>query len=114
MKNTKAWTRETITSKIPNKTPTDKVPNKGILHINLSMICPALMFAKSRKHKVTGRTMILIISTKDKKGIRYHGVLAGNRDEVDIGLTKKMITLANHKDRAAAKLNDKVVVTGKL
>lgn len=58
--------------------------------------------------------MILIISTKDRKGIRYHGVLAGKRDEVDIGLTKKMITLASHKDRAAAKLNDKVVVIGKL
>jgi len=58
--------------------------------------------------------MILIISTRDKKGIRYHGVLTGKRDEVDIGLTKKITTLANHKDRAAAKLNDKVVVTGKL
>lgn len=114
IKNTKAWTRETITSKIPNKTPTDKVPNSGILHINLNMMCPALMFARSRKHRVIGRTIILIISTKDKKGIRYHGVLAGKRDEVDMGLTKKMITLANHKDRAAAKLNDKIVVTGKL
>lgn len=61
-----------------------------------------------------GRTIILIISTKDKKGIRYHGVLAGKRDEVDIGFTKKIITLANHKERAAAKLNDRVVVTGKL
>lgn len=58
--------------------------------------------------------MILIISTKDKKGMRYHGVLAGKRDEIDIGLTKKIITLANHRDRATAKLNDKVVVTGKL
>lgn len=58
--------------------------------------------------------MILIISTKDKKGIRYHGVLAGRRDEIDIGLTKKIMTLASHKARAAAKLNDRVVVTGKL
>jgi hypothetical protein len=41
-------------------------------------------------------------------------VFDGKRDEVDIGLTKKMITLANHKDRAAAKLNDKVVVIGNL
>lgn len=78
------------------------------------MMCPALILAKSRKHKVIGRTIILIISTKDKKGIRYHGVFAGKRDEVDIGLTKKMITLAIHKDRATAKLNDRVVVTGKL
>jgi len=78
------------------------------------MICPALIFAKSRKHKVIGRTIILIISTRDKKGMRYHGVFDGKREEVDIGLTKKMITLANHKDRAAAKLNDKVVVIGKL
>ena len=61
-----------------------------------------------------GRTIILIISTKDKNGTKYQGVLAGKREEVDIGFTKKMITLANHKDNAAAKLKDKVVVTGKL
>lgn len=99
---------------MPNRTPTDKVPKNGILHIKLSIMCPALMFAKSRKHKVIGRTIMLTISTKDRKGTRYQGVLAGKRDEVDMGLTKKMITLANHKDKAAAKLNDKVVVTGKL
>jgi len=75
---------------------------------------PALILAKRRKHKVIGRTMILIISTKDKKGIKYQGVLAGNKEEVDEGFTKKIITLASHKDSAAAKLKDKVVVTGKL
>jgi hypothetical protein len=72
------------------------------------------MLARRRKHKVTGRTRILIISTKDKNGIKYQGVLAGKREEADEGFTKKMITLANHKDNAAAKLKDKVVVTGKL
>lgn len=58
--------------------------------------------------------MILIISTKDKKGIRYQGVLAGNKEEADEGFTKKMITLASHSANAAARLKDKVVVTGKL
>lgn len=75
---------------------------------------PALIFAKRRKHRVIGRTIILIISTKDKKGIRYHGVLVGKREEAAIGLTKKIMMLASHKDSAAAKLNDKVVVTGNL
>jgi len=78
------------------------------------MICPALILANRRKHRVIGRTKILIISTKDKKGIRYHGVLAGNKEEVDEGLTKKIITLVNHNANAAARLKDKVVVTGKL
>lgn len=114
IKKTKAWTRETINSKIPNKTPTDKVPTMGILHMSLNIMCPALILANKRKHRVIGRTIILIISTRDKKGIRYQGVLAGNKEEVDEGLTKKMITLANHNANAAAKLKDKVVVTGKL
>lgn len=46
--------------------------------------------------------------------MRYHGVLTGKREEADVGLTKKMIILANHKDNAPAKLNDKVVVIGNL
>jgi hypothetical protein len=58
--------------------------------------------------------MILIISTRDRKGTRYQGVLAGKREEADKGFTAKIITLASHKDKAAAKLKDKVVVTGKL
>jgi len=77
-------------------------------------MCPALILARRRKHKVIGRTIILIISTKDRKGIKYQGVLAGKREEAEEGLTTKIITLANHKDKAAAKLKDKVVVTGKL
>jgi hypothetical protein len=101
-------------SKIPNKTPTDKVPIKGILHISLNIMCPALILARRRKHRVIGRTIILIISTNDKKGIRYQGVLAGKREETEEGLTIKIMTLANHKDKAEAKLKDKVVVTGKL
>jgi len=72
------------------------------------------MLANKRKHKVIGRTRILVISTSDRKGIRYQGVLAGSREEADKGFTKKMITLANHKENAAPKLKDKVVVTGKL
>lgn len=114
MKNTKAWTRETINSRTPNKTPTDNVPIRGILHISLNIICPALILAKRRKHKVIGRTIILIISTRDKKGIKYQGVLAGNREEADEGFTKKIRTLANHKANAAARLKDNVVVIGKL
>jgi len=78
------------------------------------MIWPALMLANKRKHKVIGRTKILTISTKDRKGIKYQGVLAGRREEADMGLTKKISTLANHKDNAPAKLKDKVVVTGNL
>jgi len=43
--------------------------------------CPAVMLAKRRKHKVIGRTLILISSTIHKKGTRYQGEFAGSNED---------------------------------
>jgi len=82
--------------------------------MRLNIMCPALILANRRKHRVIGRTIILTISTNLKKGIKYQGVLVGSREDADEGFTRKIITLANHRDSAAPKLKDRVVVTGKL
>jgi len=63
---------------------------------------------------VIGRTRILINSTTLKKGIKYQGELEGNSAAEELGFIKSNLTLANHKQKAPAKLKDKVVVTGYL
>jgi len=75
---------------------------------------PALILAKSRKQRVTGRTKILINSTTLKKGIKYQGELEGNSAAEDLGFIRSNLTLANHKQKAPPKLKDRVVVTGYL
>lgn len=41
---------------------------------------PALMFAASRKDRVTGRNKILIVSMRTKKGFNHAGAPPGSRD----------------------------------
>lgn len=50
-----------------------KIPN------NVITMWPALMFAASRKDKVKGRTRILIVSTRTKKGFSQSGAPGGRR-----------------------------------
>jgi len=73
---------------------------------------PALIFANSRKQRVTGRTIILTNSTSLKKEIKYQGELEGNNLEIVIIFILKIIILLSHNKKAAVKLNDNVVVTG--
>jgi hypothetical protein len=70
------------------------------------------MFAKSRKHKVKGRTITLVNSTKHKKGIKYHGELAGRIEDKLNTFTLCNNILTTQQVSAALKLNAKVVVTG--
>lgn len=77
-------------------------------------MCPALMLANSRKHKVKGRTRILTISTNLRKGTKYQGEFEGRRAEEENFLFKSKKMLNNQKENAAPKLNAKVVVTGYL
>jgi len=70
------------------------------------------MLAKSRKHKVIGRTIILINSTKHKKGTKYQGELEGRREDGNLYFIDCKITPPNQHEKAALKLNPKVVVTG--
>lgn len=50
------------------------------------IICPAVIFAASRKDSVIGRTIILSVSTITKKGLSQSGAPPGNKEAVaDIG-----------------------------
>ena len=44
-----------------------------------STICPALILAASRKDKVIGRTPILVVSIKTRKGFSHLGAPPGNK-----------------------------------
>lgn len=113
IRNTNPWTIETISSNTPNAVPTIQAPI-CILQINVSKTCPALILANSRKHRVIGRTEILTISIKHKKGAKYQGELDGKNDEATISLLYIIIILLNQVINAMDKLNLKVVVTGYL
>jgi hypothetical protein len=87
---------------------------KGSLQIRDNRMWPALILAKRRKHRVIGRTKILINSTTLRKGIKYQGELEGSSAAEDLGFIRRRLTLANHRQKAPPKLKDKVVVTGYL
>ena len=42
-------------------------------------VCPAVIFAPSRKLRVIGRTSVLVVSTRIKKGDIQFGACAGKR-----------------------------------
>jgi hypothetical protein len=103
----------TISSNNPNKIP--NVHKKYlILAIKDKRICPALMFASNRKHKVIGRTRILTNSTIPRKGDKYQGEFSGRRDAIELLFKLRRETLINHIKKATLKFNPKVVVTGYL
>lgn len=70
------------------------------------------MFASRRKHKVIGRTKILINSTTLKKEIKYQGELFGTKTEIEFSLINISKILKAQKTNAAPKLKERVVVTG--
>jgi len=112
MKKTNACTIQTTISKIPNSLPI--IQKYGILQIKVSKICPALILARSRKHKVIGRTKILTISTKLKKKIKYHGEPIGNKALKGNTFIIRIRILQNQKHKAKDRLNLNTVVKGKL
>lgn len=71
------------------------------------------MFASKRKHKVIGRTTILISSTNLKKGAKYQGELDGRITPPTEILNSIKRTLLNHNERAILRLKPSTVVTGK-
>jgi hypothetical protein len=70
------------------------------------------MFARSRKERVIGRTIILINSTRHKNGIRYQGELEGKTADAIDSFTSWINTPINQQARAALILKLNVVVTG--
>jgi len=110
IENTNPWTTDTISSKTPKSLPI--VHTKGILQIREISTCPAVILANKRKQRVIGRTLILISSTKHKKGIRYQGEFRGRREERDLNFIIWIKILVIQHERAADKLNPKVVVRG--
>jgi len=93
--------------------PIDQNPI-GILQIKVNKICPALMLANKRKHKVTGRTKMLVTSTILRNGTKYHGEFAGKTAETMNWLILWTQIPLIQKSIAEPKLNPKLVVTGKL
>jgi len=58
--------------------------------INAITICPALMFAASRKERVAGRTVILVDSMATRKGFNHRGAPPGSREARNlVGLLMK-------------------------
>jgi len=57
---------------------------------------------------------MLTSSTSLKKEIKYHGELEGSSLEVVIVFIERIRILLNHSIKAADKLKERVVVTGKL
>jgi len=76
--------------------------------------CPAVMLANSRKQSVMGRTSTLTTSTKHRKGTKYQGELEGSIAEKKEALFICKKIPPNQQERAALRLNPKVVVTGYL
>jgi hypothetical protein len=51
--------------------------------ISVSTICPAVMFAASRKDRVIGRTRILVVSISTKNGFSHSGAPSGRKCATD-------------------------------
>jgi len=111
IENTKAWTKDTINSNPANKIP---ISHKLILDARVIKICPAVILARRRKHKVNGRTTTLINSTNPKKGTRYQGELEGNAKETLNLFMDWTKTPPIQQDKANLKLNLITVETGNL
>jgi hypothetical protein len=47
--------------------------------ISVKTICPAVMFAASRKDRVIGRTRILVVSISTKNGFSHSGAPSGRK-----------------------------------
>jgi len=70
------------------------------------------MLANNRKHKVIGRTIILMSSTILRNGTKYQGEFLGRtEDTVKYLLPCSKIPL-NQNNKAALKLKPNLVVTG--
>lgn len=82
--------------------------------MRVSKIWPALRLANNRKHKVIGRTIKLIASTKLKKGIKYQGELDGSSIAITLCLMITRIILISQNVKASLRLNPNVVVKGYL
>lgn len=73
-----------------------------------------MMFAIKRKHKVNGRTLILISSIKHKNTHKYQGVLEGKNLLNLFSLESKGIILLIHQENDIHKLKINIVVKGNL
>jgi hypothetical protein len=51
--------------------------------INVSTMCPAVIFAASRKDSVIGRTIILVVSIITKNGFNHSGAPSGKKCATD-------------------------------
>lgn len=70
--------------------------------ISPRMICPALMLAASRKDRVIGRTAMLVVSIRARKGFNQAGAPPGKRDAInDVGVFEMALRISlSHIGRA--------------
>jgi hypothetical protein len=77
-------------------------------------MCPALILASKRKHRVKGRILSLTSSTTPRNGTRYLGAFDGMTQLAPKGLFKRSNTLASQRERDKVKFKSRTVVVGKL
>ena len=68
-------------------------------------IWPALIFAASRTDRVIGRTSILTVSIKIRKGLSHAGAPAGRRDASVVKGLKDNLEIISASQRGNPKLN---------
>lgn len=75
--------------------------------INPRTMCPALMLAANRNERVAGRTEILIVSAKVKKGFSQSGAPSGRRAAIKafVFLVIDLIIMVNHNGRPNVRVN---------
>lgn len=68
-----------------------------ILYMKIKFIitCPAVIFAASRKLRVSGRTKILVSSTSTRNGLSHIGALLGNRCAIKFFVRKVALLIIN-------------------
>jgi len=77
---------------------------------------PVIMLAVSRTARVTGRTVILTVSIKIRKGAKKEGDPLGSKCSIkEVGLYAALIiTILNHKVKAKPKLTTMCLVQEKV
>lgn len=87
----------------------ERTPNTKYTLTSVKTMCPALIFAASRKESVIGRTNVLTVSIRIRKGFSHEGAPPGRREarvvEV-LNLILEIIKLS-HKGRPKASVKNK-------
>jgi len=76
--------------------------------INLNTMCPALMFAASRKDRVIGRTVTLVVSIRTRNGFNQSGAPSGRKWAIDFIIDLKNLDIIMDSHNGRPKINVKI------